>query len=110
MKNEEKFKTAEERKIAHTAYCDRKGYDCDTDVSCIECAFNWLALEAVEESPEPCFYCGGKVHLDDNGPMLFYIKCNCGYRSRDFTRRDIAIAAHNRMARAVRAERESEEK
>ena len=116
MTNEQKYKTPDERvKAFMDFYGEQKDGICKLCMfqknGCIGskvsrgflCYQNWLALPCEEEKLEPCFYCEGKLHLDDNGPMLFYIQCNCGYRSRDFTRRDIAIAAHNRVARAVRA-------
>lgn len=101
--NEQKYKTIDERVSAFHEWCNKQMCNHRDKCTSARCAYNWLALQAEEEKPEQCFYCGGKVHLDDNGPMLFYIQCNCGYRSRDFTRRDIAIAEHNRVARAVMA-------
>ena len=53
MTNEQKFTNAEERNAAYRAYI--------TDFTKpIIGQFEWLALEAEEEKPEPCFFCGNK--------------------------------------------------
>lgn len=112
--NEQKYKTAEERVEAFNRFCSRTA-DC---VGCelrgsgtFVCQFKWLALEAEEDSIEPCVYCKSKM-----SPMrvgnTFRVYCNtCGYQSSgSFETMQAAIAAHNRVARAVRAASEMEVK
>lgn len=66
MTNEEKYKGPEERRDAFYRFCD-------SHVSCSDCTiyknreakdqctFLWLTLEADEEEPIPCPYCGGEA-------------------------------------------------
>lgn len=65
MTNEQKYKTAEERVRAFYEWCRKR--DCE---SCelksfrksvgdfLICPMHWLTLEAEEEKPEPCPFCG----------------------------------------------------
>ena len=119
MLNQDKYKTAEERVKAFNEWCRRKS-------SCGKCEFHkftrgcagggcefyWLALEAEEEKPEPCFFCGNKyLAITKDGNNLWSVSCTaCLYESRHHADRDTAIAAHNRVARAVMAAKESEVK
>ena len=103
MTNEQKFTNAEERNAAYRAYI--------TDFTKpIIGQFEWLALEAEEEKPEPCFFCGNKyLAITKDGNNLWSVSCTaCLYESRHHADRDTAIAAHNRVARAVMAAGESE--
>ena len=103
MTNEQKFTNAEERNAAYRAYI--------TDFTKpIIGQFEWLALEAEEEKPEPCFFCGNKyLAITKDGNNLWSVSCTaCLYESRHHADRDTAIAAHNRVARAVRMAKESE--
>ena len=96
MTNEQKFTNAEERNAAYRAYI--------TDFTRpIIGQFEWLALEAEEEKPEPCFFCGNKyLAITKDGNNLWSVSCTaCLYESRHHADRDTAIAAHNRVARAV---------
>ena len=98
MTNEQKFTNAEERNAAYRAYI--------TDFTKpIIGQFEWLALEAEEEKPEPCFFCGNKyLAITKDGNNLWSVSCTaCLYESRHHADRDTAIAAHNRVARAVEA-------
>ena len=117
MKNEQKYKTAEERVKVFTEWCRRKS-------SCGKCEFHkfthgcagggcefyWLALEAEEEKPEPCPFCENKyLAITKDGNNLWSVSCTaCLYESRHHADRDTAIAAHNRFARAARMAKESE--
>ena len=103
MTNEQKFTNAEERNAAYRAYI--------TDFTKpIIGQFEWLALEAEEEKPEPCFFCGNKyLAITKDGNNRWSVSCTaCLYESRHHADRDTAIAAHNRVARAVMAAKESE--
>ena len=101
MTNEQKFTNAEERNAAYRAYI--------TDFTKpIIGQFEWLALEAEEEKPEPCFFCGNKyLAITKDGNNLWSVSCTaCLYESRHHADRDTAISAHNRVARAVMAAKE----
>ena len=111
MTNEQKYKTAKERNDAFSEWCFSR--DCKT---CelkshnnfdggAECRFYWLDLEADEEKPEPCFFCGNKyLAITKDGNNLWSVSCTaCLYESRHHADRDTAIAAHNRVCRAVEA-------
>ena len=115
MTNEQKYKTAKERGEAFTEWCRRKSScrKCEADKFTYGgtrggCQFYWLALEAEEEKPEPCFFCGNKyLAIAKDGNNLWSVSCTaCLYESRHHADRDTAIAAHNRVARAVRADKE----
>ena len=97
MTNEQKFTNAEERNAAYRAYI--------TDFTKpIIGQFEWLALEAEEEKPEPCFFCGGECRTVVNQYEDHVVRCdNCCYCSREFNSDSEAIAAHNRVCRAVEA-------
>lgn len=105
MLNQDKYKTPDERNHAFKEWCSNR--DCE---SCElkprkNCSFYWLALEAEEEKPEPCFYCGNKylaITKDENN--RWSVSCTaCLYESRHHENRDTAITAHNRVCRAVEA-------
>ena len=119
MTNEQKYKTTEERIKAFDDFCKGQGDRCNhceiarkrLSISRrSECVVYWLALEAEEEKPEPCFYCGNKyLAITKDGNNLWSVSCTaCLYESRHHADRDTAISAHNRMARAVMASKESE--
>ena len=114
MLNQDKYKTAEERNDAFNEWCFNR--DCETCKLKAHnfdggagCRFYWLALEAEEEKLEPCFYCGGKTHINlghlKAGVVHYWVDCispECMYRSAHYTDKDTAISEHNRVARAVR--------
>ena len=115
MTNEQKYKTAEERVNAFMAHRRYKA----ALVAAISNKFaHWLALEAEEEKLEPCPFCGGDCSLGkDNGDHLgnheYWVDCEeqgCYYRSGNAQSASDAIAAHNHMARAVRAGEKGEVK
>ena len=121
MLNQDKYKTAKERNDAFSEWCfnrdcktcklkEHNGFDGGDG-----CRFYWLALEADEEKPEPCPFCGGETHINlghlKAGVVHYWVDCispECMYRSAHYTDKDTAIAAHNRVARAVMAAKESE--
>lgn len=113
MTNDQKFKTAEERVKAFGEYCyNKKGceyklHGCDE----ARCFAHWLALEA-EEKPETCPFCGEVTAVYYYKGKDYQIICEreCGYQSMMFETKAEAIAAHNRVARAVRAAKKSEVK
>ena len=120
MKNFEKYKTADERANALRVFCNSNKTckrctlnDATDDVR--NCAFHWLELEAKEEKPLPCPFCGGETHTNSGHVLVdvvhYWVDCmspECMYRSAHCTDRAESIAAHNRVARAVRAAKESE--
>ena len=65
MKNFEKYKTALERTSALREFCGKNTCNkCalgNLNRNVIDCQFAWLDLEAEEEKPMPCPFCG-----DDN--------------------------------------------
>lgn len=113
--NEQKYKTAEERNDAFNEWCfNRDCESCELKAHKFDggagCRFYWLALEAEEKKIEPCFYCGNKhIAITKNGNNHWSVSCrDCLYESLHHMNRDTAISAHNRVARAVRAAKESE--
>ena len=115
MLNQDKYKTAEERNDAFNEWCFNR--DCETCKLKAHnfdggawCRFYWLALEAEEEKIEPCPFCWNRhLAITKDGNNLFSVSCTaCLYESLHHMNRDNAISAHNRMARAVRAAKESE--
>lgn len=99
MTNEQKYKTTLERV---NAYCASKGLSpCTVGYALAVDYFGWLAIEAEDEKPAPCPFCGGETR-----PVHFagvsFVKCDCGYTSPVAETEDAAIAAHNRVAKAVR--------
>lgn len=108
MKNFEKYQTAKER---YTAFCGSRcecsnckfNSECNGDFA--ECALRWLDLEAEEEEILPCPFCGDECACGGG-----YVEClndNCCYSSGNRKRSDaVAIAAHNRVARAAMKEKE----
>ena len=117
MTNEQKYKTAEERIKAFDDFCKGQGDRCNhceiakkrLSISRrSECVVYWLALEADEEKPEPCPFCGNKyLAITKDGNNRWSVSCTaCLYESRHHADRDTAIAAHNRVARAVMATKE----
>lgn len=129
MTNEQKYKTAGERIEAFRNYCNPIVGNCGTRCKLSEpdksgghdtmkCFAYWLALEAEEEEkPEPCPFCGGETqsnlgHLKV-GDIHYWVNCispDCMYRSAHYTDKKVAIAAHNRVCRAVKAAKEGEVK
>lgn len=104
LKNFEKFKTAEERANAFDLHCEETKCKnkCDDALSCRECQFAWLDLEAGEEKPLPCPFCGEEctATVMQNEWRVSCIVSGC-YRSSFFGTEADAIAAHNRVAKAV---------
>ena len=77
MTNEQKYKTAEERVKAFDRWrktikcegCSQMCDKCEAGPLADECGFKWLTLEAEEEEPKPCPFCGGMTELitDEQG-------------------------------------------
>ena len=120
MLNQDKYKTADERNDAFNEWCfNRDCESCELKAHNFDggdgCRFYWLALEAEEEKPEPCPFCDGETHINlghlKAGVVHYWVDCilpECMYRSAHYTDKDAAIAAHNRVARAVMAAKENE--
>lgn len=105
MKNADKFKTADERDEAFDRFCTvKKCNNCELGNSrvSINCSFAWLDLEAEEEKPLPCPFCGGETYCSGQAIQCEnedYIYTNVyGYKNANEI-----IAAHNRVAKAVKA-------
>ena len=61
------------------------------------------------EKPEPCPFCGGTTEVITDEQGYHGVSCiHCDYTSERYEQSIYAIAAHNRVARAVRATKESE--
>ena len=109
MTNEEKYKTTEERAAAFRRYCDRymgKFNGCATGncplrtPSLRACQFAWLALEAEEEMPLACPFCGGEAKTVLLGVKEFAVHCyGCSVETDAYTTEADAIAAWNRRAK-----------
>jgi len=105
MTNGEKYKTVQERAIAFNRFCafDNNGMcekDCVLDkenFTCGGCAFHWLELEAKEEKPLPCPFCGNE--MDISASYCAIVCPQCGYRSPINSDVKTAIAAHNKVAK-----------
>ena len=122
LTNEQKYKTAEERVKAFGEFCERNVCDKScaalgtrnpNEVMTSDCMAYWLALESEEEKPEPCPFCGGKMQLmleQNNDTHCLVCNGGCGYTTGAYASEVEAISWHNRVARAVRAARESEAK
>lgn len=116
MLNQDKFKTADERVKAFDEWCKRttskKPCMYVKTQKCMNCFAHWLALEAEDEKPENCPFCGESVSIGNiSGTDAIEVRCErCGYHSCEGQDVADAIAAHNRVARAVRVARESEVK
>ena len=99
MTNEQKYKTAEER---IKAFLSQREVSSIATVIANEFA-HWLALE-VEEEPEPCPFCGGTTEVITDELGYYGVSCiHCDYTSERYRQSIYAIAAHNRVARAVEA-------
>lgn len=63
MRNEQKFKTPEERSYAFHIFCNE--HACNNECPCHKrdatCTFWWLTLEAEEEKPLSCPLCEGEA-------------------------------------------------
>lgn len=106
MRNCDKFKTAEERANAFDCYCEETKCknQCDDALSCRECQFAWLDRKAEEEKPLPCPLCGGtyfNIKIVGQYSPRFRVDCGCGYCGGWKESESDAIAAHNRVAKAV---------
>lgn len=109
MKNSEKYKSAEERDRAFKTWCNEghneKKFRC-ADAGCVGCAFLWLDMEDDMEKILPCPFCGGECVVSSHSEG-YNVNCSSRYCyiGKTFESRNEAIAAHNRVARAVMAEK-----
>lgn len=93
MTNREKFKSAEERRVAYNDYCEK----CGRKHKAITDEFGWLELE-YKEDLNPCPFCGSenigvyKSEVSD----VWYAACNgCGCSIESCTDRELAINRWN---------------
>ena len=112
MTNEQKYNTAEERNDAFNEWCfnmdcescELKAHNFDGGAGC---RFYWLALEAEEAKIEPCPFCGGTTEVTTDEQGYYGVSCiHCDYTSERYEQCIYAIAAHNRIACAVRTAKE----
>lgn len=107
MRNEEKYKTAEERGEAFELFCDsmHKKHISGPCPSCPAfggpCAFNWLALECEDEKPLPCPFCGGNASvIEVMNYTAVAVRCDsCHATSGNYDTKAEAIAAWNRRVK-----------
>ena len=108
MTNEEKYKTAIVRHAEYKRFCEmfkREGCSSCPAFGSGACAFKWLELEAANESPEPCPFCGKEtevIHISyDN---CFAVKCykGCGYISAHTCSENGAVANHNKLCHKLK--------
>lgn len=117
MTNAEKYKTTEERFKALNKWCDsgvKQGSSKCLSNGCIKCTLKWLELEAEEEEPLPCPFCGfrcfaAKSICGKTWRVFCEQNISCAYSSGAYATKDDAIAAHNRVARAVVAAEKKED-
>lgn len=111
MTNGERFKSAQERAEAFNRFCsnNRICHKCPLadhhDLNVNECRFVWLDLKCEEERPLPCPFCGNIPTVHEICEDAFAVSCvleSCGYWSCIKKTRGEAIAAHNRVAKAVK--------
>ena len=104
----EKYKTLKERGDAFIEFCNSHHSCSDCAISNIKkpkdpCAFIWLALEADEDKPLPCPFCGGEAKLVVNHPIKTkgaYVQCTrCWAYVTGFNTKYDAIAAWNRRVK-----------
>lgn len=118
MTNAEKFRTVKERYHAFRKTFGTKCEDCKCMPQCScdlsECIIRWLDMEAEEEKIENCPYCGGSCLVSNGAVGKYRVFCeknlSCMYSSGAYTTEHEAIAAHNRMARAVMEDENKEGK
>lgn len=98
MTNGEIFKTASERKIAYSQYCD----DCAASDEGVLCALDWIDAEYVV-NPKPCPFCGSNASLlsgtEDHEVVCSNPDCAAALIARSFASMEEAIAAWNRRAK-----------
>lgn len=106
MKNFEKYKATAERVTAHKNWCDRHHESCDRDCGC--CGIKWLHLEADVDKPMDCPFCGCECIVTVMREE-WRVACTLSgcYRSSFFSSKDKAVAAHNRVCKAVAAYKEN---
>ena len=104
MTNEQKYKTAEER--VETFLSHRSDKSSIAAVVAKEFA-HWLSLEADDVKIESCPFCGGTTEVITDEQGYYGVSCiHCDYTSERYRQSIYAIAAHNRVTRAVMATKE----
>ena len=98
MTNGEMFKTASERKIAYSRYCD----DCPEDDGGVLNSFDWLDAEYIVKL-KSCPFCGSEARLISGLEDHFVICCNdecaAAIVARSFSSPEEASAAWNKRAK-----------
>lgn len=109
MKNSEKYRTADERALAFDNFCNGRT-PCDkcklnnsVAAKRLGCAYAWLDLEAEAEMPMDCPFCGETcfINTHSEGHEVRCSNRHC-YVGKTFESKKEAIAAHNRICRAVK--------
>lgn len=105
--NAERFKTVEERTLEFNRVCkcdceNCKIFEMKNYQHNISCPFVWLEMEAEEEKPLPCPFCGSEVEIG-HPPISskYYIQCTksgCVVKpiTKSYNSKEEAIAAWNK--------------
>lgn len=101
MKNEERYKTAQERQDAFKKFCDSHDcYSCHAQRKDMECILGWLELECEEEELKPCPFCGCKEinirALKVPSENIIWIECDHCQAKTQINDKNHAILAWNR--------------
>ena len=104
MKNEEKYKTAEEREKAFDDFCSKQALcgNCPLQKATgARCGYRWLELEAEAAEALPCPICGGGAYVrsgtDDYGRYWEYVRClSCGLSTTSESTKGAAVAKWNK--------------
>lgn len=108
MKNFEKYKTADERAYAFMNFCNGNSPCGKCKLNNVAatrpgCAYVWLDLDAEEEKPMECPYCGSRMRGTGVTAKGIRLVCACGYSTGGYCTVDGAIASHNRICRAIKS-------
>lgn len=93
MTNKEKFKSADERRVAYKDYCE----ECGRKHKSITDEFEWLELK-YKEDLKPCPFCGSENIgvYESEVADVWYVSCNgCGCQIDSYTDRKWAINTWN---------------
>lgn len=98
MTNGERFKTASERKIAYSQYCD----DCAEDDEGVLNSFDWLDAEYIVKL-KSCPFCGSEARLisglEDHFVICRNDDCTAAIVARSFSSPEEAAFAWNKRAK-----------
>lgn len=104
MTNQERYETPQERNSAFTKFCTEQDCkECECYEKGVNCSFAWLALEAEEEKPLPCPFCGSEAEVREGYSVMpkgVFVQCkHCWAFVAGFKTKSDAIAAWNRRVK-----------